>query len=280
MKAARIFFIFATHLLLLISLSAVHAADNFLLAFNNSVEEADIDQCVKELNLSADDSLEAAERFFQVGMCHFCADCELDADNGELFLANVNDNPLVLALSTDRFQTTYKLFSQAAVLGEREAYYGLAVLLYISDLSNKRNSKNEANKNNSAVIESLGSGSNQAENNSQKSIDTLITAVLQETSEPGFSQQIHNNLLASAKLGYLPAQFALSEVYFKGMGVPSDKVQAYAWAATAVSQNPPFGSQRRDDKAANFDNVELNAAEALAEEYMKKYTDLFLIVHQ
>lgn len=82
-------------------------------------------------------------------------------------------------------------------------------------------------------------------------------------------------MLHAAKQGYIPAQFALSEVYFKGIGVVADNVQAYAWAATAVAQNPPFGSLRRDEKAVNLDNIKLNQAEAFAEEYIKKYTSIF-----
>ena len=52
-------------------------------------------------------------------------------------------------------------------------------------------------------------------------------------------------------------------------------MKAYAWAATAVAQNPPFGSLRRDEKAENLDDVELNKAEAIAEQYMKSYTNIF-----
>ena len=90
-----------------------------------------------------------------------------------------------------------------------------------------------------------------------------------------FSVDIHRNLLVAAKQGYIPAQFALSEIYYNGIGVSPNVIQAYAWAATAVAQNPPFGSIRRDEKAAKLNALELNEADAIAEEYMKKYTAIF-----
>ena len=67
----------------------------------------------------------------------------------------------------------------------------------------------------------------------------------------------------------------LSQVYSRGVGVAPDKVKAYAWAATAVAQNPPFGSDRRDVHALNMDTSELFEAESLADQYMKEYTNIF-----
>lgn len=52
-------------------------------------------------------------------------------------------------------------------------------------------------------------------------------------------------------------------------------VKAYAWAATAVAQSPLFGSLRRNGKAVNLDDVELNEAESITEQYMKKNTNIF-----
>ena len=263
-------------ILLLISVSTAALAEDIFSNITNSANSAAIDQCVKNVNHSADDSLNTAVRLYQTGMCHFCVDCDFEADNGYLFLADAPNSGLLKQISTsENYETAHTLVTQAAGLGNREAYYGLAVLRYVSDLSNNRKSKIEILKNENILLEKNNENAKQTKEDSQASVDTLINDIFQKSHKADFSQEIQRYLLLAAKQGYIPAQFALSEVYFKGIGVIPDNVQAYAWAATAVAQNPPFGSLRRDEKAVNLDNIKLNQAEAFAEEYMKKYTSIF-----
>ncbi len=180
-------------------------------------------------------------------------------------------------LGIDKKKEAESFFRSAIDLrtSQVNAYYGLAVLRYVSELSNNRKSKTEILKNEKILFERNNENSKQTKEDTQASVDTLINDIFQKSHKADFSQEIQRYLLLAAKQGYIPAQFALGEVYFKGIGVAPDNVQAYAWAATAVAQNPPFGSLRRDEKAINLDNIKLNQAEAFAEEYMKKYTNIF-----
>ncbi|MBT8124406.1 MAG: hypothetical protein KJO81_06235 [Gammaproteobacteria bacterium] len=263
-------------ILLLIFFSTAVLAEDIFSDITNSADSAVIDKCVKDVNQSADDGLDTAERLYQTGMCHFCINCDFEADNGYIFLADVPNSGLLTQISTsENYETANTLITQAAGLGNHEAYYGLAVLRYVSELSNNRKSKTEILKNENILFERNNENSKQTKEDTQASVDTLINDIFQKSHKADFSQEIQRYLLLAAKQGYIPAQFALGEVYFKGIGVAPDNVQAYAWAATAVAQNPPFGSLRRDEKAINLDNIKLNQAEAIAEEYMKKYTNIF-----
>ena len=191
-----------------------------------------------------------------------------------MFSVDTVDSSVKTILSAQTYQTAHSLISQAADLDNREAYYGLAVLQFTLELSKNRQSEIKFTDNNISV-DNLELSQEQIKSDSQEIRDDLIEVVFKKSYKTKFSPQIYQYLLVAAKSGYVPAQFAISEVYFKGIGVIPDEVQAYAWAATAVAQNPPFGSHRRDEKAVGLDNSELNEAESFAEEYMKNYTDLF-----
>lgn len=258
--------VFLVKILLLVPIS-ISLAEDILSNISDSANSVAIDQCVKDVNQSADDGLDTAARLYKTGMCHFCVDCDFEVDNGYLFLADVPNSGILKNISSsENYVTAHLLITQAAGLGNSEAYYGLAVLQYVSDLSNNRRPKTDIFNN---------EYTKQTKEDAQTLVGALTKDVFQKSDKKDFSQEIQRYLLLAAKQGYIPAQFALSEVYFKGIGVVPDNVQAYAWAATAVAQNPPFGSLRRDEKAINLDNIKLNQAEAFAEEYMKKYTSIF-----
>ena len=257
-------------------MSTVVVADNISTKVAAVTNNAAIDQCVKNVNQTADDSLHTADRLYQTGMCHFCVECEFETDNGRLFLVNAKNNgSLQGQLTYEAYETAHRLISQAAGLGNHKAYYGLAVLLYISDLTKNRLSKTEISKYKTDLYRNTVKNEKLTEKELQQSIDIITQRIYEKNNKQGFSPEIHKHLLVAAKQGYMPAQFALSEVYFRGIGVTPDGVQAYAWAATAVAQNPPFGSFRRDEKAVHLDQVKLNEAESIAEEYMKKHTNIF-----
>ena len=241
---------------------------------NHDVDAAE--QCVKEVNQFPDDTLDTSSRLYQAGMCYFCIDCNLAEDNGQLFqldaLNNGADNNPDLSES---YQTAKKLMTQAAGLGNEKAYYALAVMAYYSGLTKNKKTKTKLSKDRISEFKIKVEQEKLSDKEIKQSIDRINKRTFEKMNKDGFSLEIHENLLMAAKRGYLPAQFALSEAYFKGIGVTPDPLQAYAWAATAVAQNPPFGSLRRDEKAVNLDEVEINQAEAMAEKYMKSYTNIF-----
>jgi TPR repeat protein len=255
--------------------SLVSASDDLLSKLANHNNEA-IEQCVKDINQSANDSLDTSSRLYHVGMCYFCIECDFVEDNGQIFQADIINISAEDNLELDEsYQTAHKLIMQAAGLGNEEAFYGLAVLKYFSDLTKNKKTNTELSEDRVNAFKSKIKEEELSNKETQLSVDLLSKRTFKKMNKDGFSEQIHKYLLMAAKQGYLPAQFALSEVYFNGIGVAPDEVEAYAWAATALAQNPPFGSLRRDEKAVNLDDVELNKAEAIAEQYMKSYTNIF-----
>ena len=230
-----------------------------------------VERCVANVNQTPDESLDTASRLYQTSMCYFCAGCDLAADNGHLF---EEGNKLNITLD-DSYVTAYRLMRQAADLGDEQANYGLAVLLYADGLS-----KNKITKDKIAIKEiakkiNENSDKKLTDKELNKKVEILKDEVLAKQHDLDFSHEIRIRLLNSAKLGHVPAQFALSQVYSRGVGVAPDSTKAYAWAATAVAQNPPFGSERRDLHAENMNSSERFEAESLADQYMKKYTDIF-----
>ena len=259
----------------------VLAEEHVLSVIINGSDDKTIEQCVLEVNKNSDSNLDTATRLYLTGTCYFCIACDFEADNGEIF--TVQD--LGEFVSDQNYETAHKLITQAAGLGNAKAYYSLAILTYVEDLHKKRKSRIDitekyissmqndikqlnfqVNKNSDEFID---------EEEAQQRIEKLESEIYKKQHRKDFSADIHRNMLVAAKQGYAPAQFALSEIYYNGIGVSPDVIQAYAWAATAVAQNPPFGSIRRDEKATSLNALELNEANAIAEEYMKKYTAIF-----
>lgn len=263
----------------LLTASSVVASNDIFSNISISADNTEVNQCVREVNQAAAESLDTATRLYQTGMCYFCIDCNFNEDNGQLFSISetVELNPEVSpGISAEKnYKTAHTLISQAAGLGNYEAYYGLAVLLYVSNLSESRKTEDEIINNETVLVDEADASSKKTELDAQVSFDNVIKDIINKSHKSDYSQQIHRHLLVAAKQGYLPAQFALSEVYSKGIGIDQDAIQAYAWAATAVAQNPPFGSLRRDEIAAVLDNIKLNQAESIAEKYMKNYTNIF-----
>lgn len=254
------------------SSALVSAAENVLSDIAQTSNMKVIEQCVAEVNHYPDDALDTADRLYQTSVCYFCAGCEIEADNGRMFEDN-HTNPVVL---DDTYITAYKLMQQAAELGSRQASYGLAVLIYAKDLSENKLTKEHIA---TQAVEIYKDSVDRKEKLTREELDKGAQAVKNKAytkqHELDFNTEIHVRLLNAAREGHMPAQFALSGIYNRGIGVPPNKVHAYAWAATAVAQNPPFGSERRDNRAINMNSFELSEAESLAEQFMKEYTDIF-----
>jgi len=257
--------------LLVGSLLAATSGDAVLSLIAQSTDIKNIEQCVADVNQTSDDSLDTASRIYQTSVCYFCIGCDLEVDNGQVFEGNQ-----VYPLKFDEtYATSYRLMQQAAELGSKQANYGLAVFIYAMDLSNNKHTKQQI------ADKEIENSNNDPKKSNANSGNKLVAAnefkqELNKASEDlEFNSEIQIRLLNAARKGHIPAQFALSEVYSQGIGVAQNKMQAYAWAATAVAQNPPFGSYRREHHAANMDYFELNEAESLAEQFMKKYTDIF-----
>jgi len=256
-------------------MSSVSASELVFSNISVFAENKQINQCVREVNQASEENLDTATRLYRTGMCYFCIDCNFAEDNGQIFLANDISHTLDGMSSEKNYETAQKLITQAAGLGNIQAYYGLAVLLFAAELSDSHEEVNEIEGSSENMLK-VSQIDEMHDDGTEASANTSIfQEIIQQTPKSKFSQQIHRHLLVAAKQGYMAAQFALSEVFAKGIGVDKNAVQAYAWAATAVAQNPPFGSLRRDEKAAVLDNIKLNQAESLAEDYMKRYTNIF-----
>jgi hypothetical protein len=63
------------------TVSLVSASDGLLSKLTNHNNDA-IEQCVKDINQFADDSLDTSLRLYQVGMCYFYIDCDFVEGNG------------------------------------------------------------------------------------------------------------------------------------------------------------------------------------------------------
>ena len=251
--------------------SLSYAEDNVLEQFKQAQNENDVDQCVNKVNEIADDSISTAERLYKTGICYLCVGCDIELDNGGLFENQFSQELLV----GNNYETAYKLMQQSADLGSRSGNYGLAVLLFSKNLDESKLTKDKI------VVKEFESfkHSEQSQDMDEDGLNKMLAAIKKniysKQHDLDFSNEIHVRLLNSARDGYIPAQFALSEVYSSGIGIAPNKVHAYAWAATAVAQNPPFGSDRRDNYAVNLDSFEINEAESLAEQFMKDHTEIF-----
>lgn len=251
------------------------ASDDVLSKIADQNENA-IQRCVNNINQSPDDGFDTSSRLYQVGVCYFCIGCDFIKDNGKIFqIGSLDDNAVKNLTLNENYHTAHKLITQAAGLGNSEAYYGLAVLNYITNLTENKKTKKQQSVNELMLFENKVINEKLSNEEAQQSIDKITRQIYEKSNKLDFSLEIHKYLLIAAKQGHIPAQFALSEVYFSGLGIAPDDLEAYAWAATAVAQNPPFGSMRRDEKAVNLDEMELNQAEAIAEQYMKNFTNIF-----
>ena len=247
------------------------ADESILSDIAHSSHTKSIEKCVAKINRKPDELLDAGTRLYLTSICYFCVGCNLEEDNGHIFGSKYTSDITL----DESYDTAYRLMLQAADLGGEQANYGLAVLTYVSELS-----KNKITKDQIAVKEiEKKLNENRDELLTKEELNIKVEEIKHEVStkqhDLDFSNEIHARLLSAAKQGHMPSQFALSQVYSRGVGVTPDKVKAYAWAATAVAQNPPFGSERRDLHAVNMNSSELFEAESLADQYMKKYTNIF-----
>lgn len=111
----------------------------------------------------------------------------------------------------------------------------------------------------------------------RKDVDENRVWVNSKTYEGEFSPRIEQLIRKAAEAKHINAQFALAEILQEGVGVPIDEVQAQAWRITGTAQNPPYGDNIRDGYLAKYwlSPEEVAKAYALAEEFMRKYTDLW-----
>lgn len=269
-QISRVFLFLTTLILGFVSTSAI-SAESVLEVISDTQNSQEIDHCVLKINESADDSLSTAERLYQTGICYLCAGCDLESDNGNLFQNRFSTRPN----AKDNYEIAYKLMQQSADLGSQSSNYGLAVLMFSKNLDENKITKDKIVARVFQEFKSEEQNKGLEEDALDTALDSIKNKVYAEKHDLDFSDEIHLRLLNAARDGHIPAQFALSEVYSKGIGVAPNKVHAYAWAATAVAQNPPFGSDRRDTHAINLDSFEINEAESLAVEFMKDHTTIF-----
>jgi len=256
--------------------ASVHAADDDFVSKVEELTEKNIQKCVASVNQQADDASDASQRFYDTAACYLCVGCDITLRYGEGFQSdNVDD----LSISEENYEISYKLLQQAAELGSNSANYALAIVLYVTSSANGALTKDKIYLHEYEKFKATDEYIELAkESNSEvmlKRESKLRNEVFLKKHEFDYSNEIHMRLLVAAQRGHIASQFALGEVYSRGIGVAPNSVQAYAWSATAVAQDPPFGSARRDQLANNMDAFELNEAESLAESFMKQYTSIF-----
>ncbi|MFK7815585.1 MAG: hypothetical protein AB8B92_04545, partial [Gammaproteobacteria bacterium] len=185
-------------LLLMSYFSLASATDNIFSEIINSTDQAAVDQCVKEINNISEDSLDTAARTYSMGMCHFCIDCNYEIDNGQLFLANNFDSKTLEEVSlSDAYEIAHRLLTQAANLGHRDAYYSLAIMLYVQDLGQSRQYEVQVLEDEQSTQNESSKSNAELEKKSLNSIDTLFGVALLKTNNNGFNQQIHKYLLVA-----------------------------------------------------------------------------------
>jgi len=74
----------------------------------------------------------------------------------------------------------------------------------------------------------------------------------------------------AAEQGNAQAQSNLGVMYFKGQGVVQDYVRAHMWSNIAASQGSKEGMQNRDILVKSMSSGELDAAQKLANECLRK----------
>lgn len=113
--------------------------------------------------------------------------------------------------------------------------------------------------------------------NTRKQVDKLRKWANSKRFDNEFSPTIEELVRKAAESGHIHAQFALAFILVHGIGVPIDEVQAQAWRIVAVAQNSPFGANIRDGSLSQrwLTDEEKMEAQAMAEQYMIKYTNLW-----
>ncbi len=259
----------------LLAVTAIAAEDEFSSAINELIDK-EIQGCVADINQQADDKADASQRFYDTAICYLCSGCDIALQHGERF---ESDSLGDFSITHENYEITYKLLQQSAELGSEQANYALALVLYLTGSAEGALAKDKIYLREYEKLQGTVEYKKlQSENNNDallKRISKLENDVFLKKHKLDFSNEIHMRLLVAAQQGHIPSQFALGEVYSRGIGVSPNKVQAYAWSATAVAQDPPFGSTRRDLLASDMDAFELNEAESLAESFMKQYTSIF-----
>ncbi len=254
------------------AMTTASASEGLLSSITKASESRAIEQCVTNINKNPEETLDTATRLYETSLCYLCVGCDIGLDQGKIF-QQLDLGSIVLDSTYD---TAYKLMQQAAELGGRHADYGLATLIYINDVSDNKLTKHEIiSQKLQTFKDKLKAEGKYSEQGFKESREVIIKEANLKRHALDFNIEIYTRLLKAAQEGYVPAQFALSEVFARGVGISTNKVQAYAWAATAVAQNPPFGSDRRDRLALYMNPFEITEAESLAEQYMKEHTNIF-----
>ena len=74
----------------------------------------------------------------------------------------------------------------------------------------------------------------------------------------------------AAEKGYIKSQSNLGLMYANGEGVPRDDVKAYLWFDVAGRRGNPVAARNRDTLARSMTPVEVETAQALASQCMKR----------
>ena len=75
----------------------------------------------------------------------------------------------------------------------------------------------------------------------------------------------------AAEYGHAGAQFGLGSGYFLGRGVPEDYIKAYMWLSLAKAQGHEKAAKGLDIAKEKMTPVEIDKAQALADEWWKKH---------
>lgn len=76
-----------------------------------------------------------------------------------------------------------------------------------------------------------------------------------------------------AEHGVRDSQYNLAVLYARGLGVPQDLMQSYAWFAAAAAQGDDDAAKKRDDVAEKLAAKDLSAARSLAATFKAKVPD-------
>ncbi len=76
-----------------------------------------------------------------------------------------------------------------------------------------------------------------------------------------------------AEHGVRDSQYNLAVLYARGLGVPQDLVQSYAWFAAAAAQGDDDAAKKRDDVAEKLAAKDLSAARSLAAAFKARVPD-------
>jgi hypothetical protein len=107
------------------------------------------------------------------------------------------------------------------------------------------------------------------------SVYKIVSNVRIDNRKMHVDNQYVRPLMNLARTGSIEAQFCASVLFEYGLGYKQSLPIAYALAAAAVAQNPPFGRERQDSIASKLSWKEQSIAVDYANRITKIITDLY-----